>query len=388
MESIEAVVIGAGVVGLACARELARRGFETVILERHGAFGTETSARNSEVIHAGLYYPSGSLKAGLCVAGRKLLYEFCATHAISHQRCGKLIVATSAAQESRLAALQQQGKANGVDDLRRLGAAEARALEPDLACTAALLSPSTGIVDSHGLMLALLGDAEGAGASLALHSPLQRGSLDAKAPGMVLESGGADSLRFKARLVINAAGLWAPQVAASLAGFPRALIPANFHAKGSYYALSGRAPFSRLVYPLPEAGGLGVHLTLDLGGQARFGPDVEWLPEPTPGLAIGELDYRVDPGRADAFHAEIRRYWPGLPDKALTPAYAGIRPKIVGPGAPAGDFLIQGPAQHGIPGLVNLFGIESPGLTACLAIAEHAVGVAAAASEQHAGRFG
>ncbi|EXI89792.1 MAG: L-2-hydroxyglutarate oxidase LhgO [Candidatus Accumulibacter regalis] len=376
MESIEAVVIGAGVVGLACARELARRGFETVILERHGAFGTETSARNSEVIHAGLYYPTDSLKARLCVAGRQQLYAFCATHAISHQRCGKLVVATSPAQESRLAALQKQGEANGVDDLQRLSAAEARALEPGLACTAALLSPSTGIVDSHGLMLALLGDAETAGAALALHSPLLRGSLDANTPGIVLESGGADGLRFKARRVINAAGLWAPQVAASLAGFPRTLIPANFHAKGSYYALTGRTPFSRLVYPLPEAGGLGVHLTLDLGGQARFGPDVEWLPDPTPGQPIDEPDYRVDPARADAFYAEIRRYWPALPDAALTPAYAGIRPKIVGPGAPAADFLIQGPAQHGIAGLVNLFGIESPGLTACLAIAERAADAA------------
>ena len=382
MESIEAVVIGAGVVGLACARELARRGFDTVILERHSAFGTETSARNSEVIHAGLYYPTGSLKARLCVAGRRQLYDFCATHAVSHQRCGKLIVATSAAQESKLVALQQQGEANGVDDLQRLSATEARAREPDLACTAALLSPSTGIVDSHGLMLALLGDAESAGASLALHSPLQRGSLDVNAPGMVLESGGADSLRFKAKLVINAAGLWAPEVAASLAGFPRALIPANFHAKGNYYALSGRAPFSRLVYPLPEAAGLGVHLTLDLGGQARFGPDVEWLPDPIPGQPVGELDYRVDAARADAFYAEIRRYWPALPDAALSPAYAGIRPKIVGPGAPAADFLIQGAAQHGIPGLVNLFGIESPGLTACLAIAEHVVRMA---SGQQAG---
>ena len=371
MESIEAVVIGAGVVGLACARALAGRGFETVILERQGAFGTETSARNSEVIHAGLYYPAASLKARLCVAGRRQLYEFCATHAVGHRRCGKLIVATSPDQERQLATLQRQGDANGVDDLQRLSAAEARALEPELACTAALLSPSTGIVDSHGLMLALLGDAQRDGTLLALHSPLSHGALGPT--GMVLESGGADRLRFKASLVVNAAGLWAPEVAASLAGFPRALIPANFHAKGNYYALAGRAPFSRLLYPLPEAGGLGVHLTLDLGGQARFGPDVEWLPDPAPAQPIGGLDYRVDPARADAFYAEIRRYWPALPDDALAPAYAGIRPKIAGRGQPAADFLVQGPAQHGIRGLVNLFGIESPGLTACLAIAEQVV---------------
>lgn len=371
MESIEAVVIGAGVVGLACARALAKRGIETVILERNGAFGSETSARNSEVIHAGLYYPTGSLKARLCVAGKRQLYEFCSTHAIAHRRCGKLVVATSAAQESRLAVLQQQGEANGVDDLQLLSAAEAHALEPELACTAALLSPSTGIIDSHGLMLALLGDAEHDGAALALHSPLSTGSIDSR--GMVLETSGADGLRFRARMMINAAGLWAPQVAASLAGFPAPLIPANFLAKGSYYALTGRAPFSRLLYPLPESGGLGVHLTLDLGGQARFGPDVEWLPDPLPGQPIGELDYRVDRARGDAFYAEIRRYWPALADDALAPAYAGVRPKIAGRHDPAGDFLIQGPARHGVPGLVNLFGIESPGLTACLAIAEQTV---------------
>ena len=372
MESIAAVVIGAGVVGLACARALARRGIETVILERNAAFGCETSARNSEVIHAGLYYPRGSLKARLCVAGRHRLYAFCSAHGIAHRRCGKLIVATSASQAEQLAALYRQGEGNGVDDLQLLTAADARTLEPELTCTAALLSPSTGIIDSHALMRALLGDAERDGAALALRSPLHGGSIETG--GMVLEGGGAESLRFKAAMVINAAGLWAPQVAAALRGFPSALIPASFHAKGSYYALAGRAPFARLVYPLPEAGGLGVHLTLDLAGQARFGPDVEWLatrwPNPPAGDAVGDFDYRVDPARADAFYAEIRRYWPALPDDALTPAYAGIRPKIAGRGQPAGDFVIQGPAQHGVPGLVNLFGIESPGLTACLAIAE------------------
>lgn len=369
MESVGAAVIGAGVVGLACARALAQRGIDTLILERNGAFGRETSARNSEVVHAGLYYPTASLKARLCVAGRRQLYAFCSTRGIDHQRCGKLIVATSSAQESRLALLQQQGEANGVDDLQLLGATAARTLEPELQCSAALLSPSTGIIDSHALMLALLGDAERAGGVLALRCPLHGGSVEP--PGIVLEGGGSDRLRLRAAMVVNAAGPWAPEVAASLAGFPPTRIPANFHAKGNYYVLAGRAPFSRLVYPLPEAGGLGVHLTLDLAGQARFGPDVEWLPDPVPGTPIGDFDYRVDPARGNAFYAEIRRYWPALRDGALAPSYAGVRPKICGRAEPAADFLIQGPAQHGIAGLVNLFGIESPGLTACLAIAEH-----------------
>lgn len=367
MEKIGAAVIGAGVVGLACARALAQRGIETVILERHAAFGTETSARNSEVIHAGLHYPAGSLKARLCVAGRHLLYEFCASHGVHHRRCGKLIVAASPAREYELDALHRQGEINGVDDLRLLNAAAARTLEPELACTAALLSPSTGIVDSRALMLALLGDAERAGATLAVRSPLRGGRIESD--GFALEIDGNGTMRLKTGIVINAAGLAAPKVAASFTGFPAGRVPPAGYAKGSYYALAERAPFSRLIYPLPEPGGLGVHLTLDLGGQARFGPDVEWLKLPP-----GEPDYRVDPARAGGFYAEVRRYWPGLPNGALTPAYAGIRPKIVGPGEPAADFLIQGPEEHGIAGLVNLFGIESPGLTACLAIAGDAVG--------------
>ena len=363
MESIGAVVIGAGVVGLACARALVRRGIETVILEQHATFGSETSARSSEVIHAGLYYPAGSLKARLCVSGRHLLYDFCVSHGVSHRRCGKLIVATSAAQEDRLEALHRQGERNGVDDLQRLGSADARALEPELRCSAALLSPSTGIIDSHGLMLALLGDAERGGATLALRSPFTGGTI--AGDGFVLEIGGEEASSLQAGIVINAAGLSAVRVAAALSGFPQERLPGAFYAKGNYYALAGRAPFSRLIYPLPEPGGLGVHLTLDLGGQARFGPDVEWLASPT-----GAMDYRVDPARADAFYAEVRRYWPGLPDGALAPAYAGIRTKIAGPFDPAADFVIQGPQAHGIAGLVNLFGIESPGLTSCLAIAE------------------
>jgi L-2-hydroxyglutarate oxidase LhgO len=366
MEKIGAVVIGAGVVGLACARALAQRGIDTIILERHDAFGTETSARNSEVIHAGLYYPAGSLKAQLCVAGRHLLYDFCTTHGVSHRRCGKLIVATTHEQESRLDALRQQGQLNGVDDLQPLTAAQAVALEPALQCSAALLSPSTGIVDSHGLMLALLGDAERSGASLAVCSPLLGGAIEDN--GIVLEIGGQEAMRFKAGIVINAAGLSAVKVAASLTGFPAAQLPTAFYAKGNYYALAGRSPFLRLIYPLPEPGGLGVHLTLDLGGQARFGPDVEWLKNTlnNPG---NEPDYSVDPARANGFYAEVRHYWPGLPDHALIPAYAGIRPKISGSNEPAADFMIQGPEAHGITRLINLFGIESPGLTSSLAIA-------------------
>ena len=369
MEHIEAVVIGAGVVGLACARALARRGIETVILERHEAFGTETSARNSEVIHAGLYYASGSRKAALCVAGRNALYEFCATHQVAHRRCGKLIVASDEAQMPKLLALQQQGMVNGVTDLRLIDGDEARTLEPNLACSAALLSPSTGIIDSHGLMLALLGDAERNGAMLALQSPLRAARVADDGIVLTIGSGNdTDSTQLRTRLVINAAGLSATQVARCIEGFPQQHCPTPHYAKGNYYALAGRAPFSRLIYPLPEPGGLGVHLTLDLGGQARFGPDVEWLPE----TWAEAPDYDVDPCRSEGFYAEVRRYWPQLQDGALSPAYSGVRPKISGPDDPAADFLIQGPQEHGVPGLVNLFGVESPGLTACLAIADAA----------------
>ena len=369
MEHIEAVVIGAGVVGLACARALARRGIETVILERHEAFGTETSARNSEVIHAGLYYASGSRKAALCVAGRNALYAFCTSHQVSHRRCGKLIVASDEAQMPKLLALQQQGMANGVTDLRLIDGDEARTLEPNLACSAALLSPSTGIIDSHGLMLALLGDAERNGAMLALQSPLRAARVADDGIVLTIGSGNdTDSTQLRTRLVINAAGLSATQVARCIEGFPQQHCPTPHYAKGNYYALAGRAPFSRLIYPLPEPGGLGVHLTLDLGGQARFGPDVEWLPE----TWAEAPDYDVDPCRSEGFYAEVRRYWPQLQDGALSPAYSGVRPKISGPDDPAADFLIQGPQEHGVPGLVNLFGVESPGLTACLAIADAA----------------
>ncbi|AOY99460.1 FAD-dependent oxidoreductase [Cupriavidus sp. USMAHM13] len=362
MEQVDCVVIGAGVVGLAVARALAQQGREVIILEAENAFGTITSARNSEVIHAGIYYPAGSLKAELCVRGKAMLYDYCADHHVSHQRCGKLIVATSLEQVATLDGIRAKAAANGVDDLRLLSRDEARALEPQLECQAALLSPSTGIIDSHGLMTALLGDAERAGAMLAVQSPVLSGA--AGDTGIRLEVGAADgagTTTLLARSVVNAAGLTAPALARRIAGLPAEHIPPQYYAKGCYFTLAGRAPFSRLIYPVPEAAGLGVHLTLDLGGQARFGPNVHW---------IDEIEYGVDPSDADSFYGEVRRYWPGLADGTLQPGYAGIRPKISGPGETAADFRIDGPAVHGVPGLVNLFGIESPGLTSSLAIGE------------------
>ena len=362
METIDCAVIGAGVVGLAVARELAAQGREVLILEAESAFGSGISARNSEVIHAGIYYPAGSLKAKLCVAGRKRLYDYCAARGIAHRRCGKLIVATGDAQCAELEGIAARARANGVDDLQLLSRGAARALEPALECRAALLSPSTGIIDSHALMLSLLGDAEREGAVLALQTRVRGGRVDAGGVVLDIDSGGERSELF-ARCVVNCAGLGAQGFAAALQGLPSTTVPPLFYAKGNYYALAARAPFSRLIYPVPEAAGLGVHLTLDLGGQARFGPDVEW---------IDEIDYRVDPRRADAFYAEVRRYWPQLADGALQPTYAGIRPKLHAPGDAARDFAVAGPRQHGIPGLVNFFGIESPGLTASLALAAHA----------------
>jgi L-2-hydroxyglutarate oxidase LhgO len=362
MERVDCVVIGAGVVGLAVARALALASREVIMLEAAGAIGTETSSRNSEVIHAGIYYPPGSAKSAMCVRGRQLLYRYCEEHGVAHRRCGKLIVATSAQQIATLHRIQTQAAANGVTDLRLLSADEARAMEPALRCVAALHSPSTGIIDSHGLMLAYQGEAEDGGAMLALHSPVEGGEIEAG--GIVLDVGGAEPMRICARSVVNSAGLMAQRVAASLRGFPPAKVPPCHYAKGNYYSLAARSPFTRLIYPVPEAAGLGVHLTLDLAGQTRFGPDVEW---------IEEIDYDVDLRRADGFYRAIRDYWPGLRDGQLVPGYAGIRPKLDGPGKPASDFLIQGPAEHGVQGLVNLFGIESPGLTASLALAEHVV---------------
>ena len=359
-ERVDVVVIGAGVVGLACARALARAGLETLILEQHDAIGTETSSRNSEVIHAGIYYTAGSLKAKLCIAGRNRLYAFCETHGVSHRRCGKLIVATSPEQKIELLKIFHRAQASGVADLRVLTQAEAMDLEPQLKCLAALFSPSTGIIDSHGLMLALLGDAERCGAVLALKSPALSTSVLGNG-NFELNIGGAAPMKIAAKMVVNAAGLHAQRFAAAIEGFPADKIPPAHYAKGNYFSLSARSPFSRLVYPVPEPGGLGVHFTLDLGGQARFGPDVEW---------VDTLSYKVDAERCKRFYGEVRKYWPGLEDDSLQPAYAGIRPKLSGPEQPVADFVIQGPDAHGVRGLVNLFGIESPGLTSCLAIAD------------------
>ena len=366
METVDAVVVGAGVVGLAVARALALAGRETLLVERESAIGTGISSRNSEVIHAGLYYPRGSLKARLCVAGRARLYAYCASHGVAHRRCGKLVVATAPEQLAGLAELAGRARANGVDELRVLDAAEARALEPALACHGALLSPSTGIVDSHGLMLALQGDFERAGGALVLRSPVR--AIRCGAGGHEVDVGGAEPVTLRARAVVNAAGLHAPALARAMQGLAARWVPAARYCKGNYFALgAGRAPFTRLVYPLPRDGGLGVHLTLDLAGQARFGPDTQWLPE---GIEADAIDYRVDPVRGEAFYAEVRRYWPGLADGALQPAYSGVRPKLHGPAEPAPDFGVQGPLEHGVAGLVNLFGIESPGLTCSLALAD------------------
>jgi L-2-hydroxyglutarate oxidase LhgO len=343
------------VIGLAVARELARAGREVVVLEAEDAIGTHTSSRNSEVIHAGIYYPKGSLKAQSCVAGKELLYEYCVAHGVPHRRSGKLIVATSPEQITELESIQKKAHANGVTDVVWMTRAQALALEPEVSCVAALYSPSTGIIDSHALMLAYLGDTEDAGAMLALKTELIGAQI--VPDGFVLHTNEMD---LRARIVVNSAGLRAPSVARRIEGFDARLAPGEYYAKGNYYSLTRRAPFSRLVYPVPEPGGLGVHVTLDLAGQARFGPDVEW---------VERIDYAVDPRRAERFYAAIRRYWPGLPDGALAPGYAGIRPKTAGPGEPAPDFAVQGPRAHGVPGLVNLFGIESPGLTASLGLA-------------------
>lgn len=359
-ENVDCVVIGAGVVGIAVARALAQAGREVIVLEAAEAIGTATSSRNSEVIHAGIYYPRDSLMARFCVQGRRLLYEFCRDRGVPVRQCGKLIVATSDAEVDRLEGIKARAEANGVEDMRLLTAAEAIALEPELACTAALLSGTTGIIDSHALMLALQGEAEHAGAVFAFHSPVTGGRITGSGPEISV--GGADPMRLRCRTLVNAAGLHAPAVARGITGMPDRLIPTAYYAKGSYFTLAGRSPFSRLVYPVPVPGGLGVHLTIDLGGQARFGPDVEWT---------DRIDYTVDPRRADGFYAAVRRYWPGLADGALQPGYAGIRPKIVPPGAPAQDFVVQGPDSHGIPGIVHLFGIESPGLTAAMALAAY-----------------
>jgi len=361
---IDCLVVGAGVVGLAVARALALQGRAVLVAEAAEGIGTGTSSRNSEVIHAGIYYPAGSLKARLCVRGRQLLYAYCAARGIAHQRLGKLLVATSATETGLLKNIAARARANGVDDLRPLSAAEAHALEPALRCTAALLSPSTGIVDSHGLMLAYQGDAENAGAQCVFRTPLLSARVLPEggfAAHLGSAADGGQPMTLTCTVLINATGLHAPALARRMAGLPTATVPNAYLCKGSYFTLPRRAPFARLIYPIPGHAGLGVHLTLDLGGQARFGPDTEW---------VEREDYTLNPHRAAAFYDAVRRYWPDLPDGALAPGYTGIRPKITGPGAPDADFIIDGPAAHGVPGLVNLYGIESPGLTASLAIAE------------------
>ena len=357
---IDCIVIGAGVVGLAVARALALSGREVLVAEAAEAIGTGTSSRNSEVIHAGIYYPAGSLKARLCVRGKHLLYEYCAARGIGHKRLGKLIVATSDDEAASLEGIAARAAANGVDDLQALTARQAQALEPALNCTAALLSPSTGIVDSHALMLSYQGEAENAGAQCVFHTPML-GARVREAGGFEVDFGGPEAMTLSCNVLINSAGLHAPTLSRRIEGLPADSIPAEYLCKGSYFTLSGRAPFSRLIYPVPQHAGLGVHLTLDMGGQAKFGPDTEWIPAE---------DYTLHPERAEVFYAAVRRYWPQLPDRALAPGYTGIRPKISGPAEPAADLMIYAPAEHGVAGFVGLYGIESPGLTSSLALAE------------------
>ncbi len=355
---VDTVIIGAGVVGLAVAREIARSGRDVIVLEASATFGTGNSSRNSEVIHAGIYYAAGSLKAKLCTRGRDMLYQYCEDRGVRYRRCGKIIVATDPYQVPTLTQIAEKARANGVLNLRHLTSEEARELEPNLRCVAALHSPSTGIIDSHGLMTSLLSDAETAGTVVLYHAPVIGG--DSHPQGVNLRVGGKSETEILARRVYNSAGIAATRVASTIAGIRTGSVPQLNLAKGNYFSLRGQAPFSHLIYPVPEVGGLGVHATLDLAGQVRFGPDVEW---------VDSEDYIVDPSRCDAFCSEIRKYWPELPASDLCPDYAGIRPKLTGPEAPVDDFFFQRADQHDVPGLINLFGIESPGLTACLALA-------------------
>ena len=360
MEQYDCIVVGAGVIGLAIARRLAMNGLQTLILEKNHRFGEETSSRNSEVIHAGLYYPNDSLKARLCVRGRQLLYQYCDQRASPYKRCGTLVVASASDRLRGLEDIAQNAAGNGVHDLRLLDAAEVRSMEPGLRCSMALLSPSTGIIDSHSLMLSLLADAEAASAMLVCRCDVTR--IVPTSGGLDVFTNGASGPAVRTSWLINAAGLHAATLAARVEGFPESHIPEIRYAKGNYFSLLVRAPFSRLVYPMPQEGGLGVHMTLDLCGRARFGPDVEW---------VDNIDYKVDPARAGLFCEQIARYWPAVTTNLLSPDYSGIRPKALGPGGLSGDFMIEGPSSHGVAGIVNLFGIESPGLTACLAMGDH-----------------
>ena len=372
MDRVDCVVIGAGVIGLAVAREMALQGRETILLERESAFGTISSARNSEVIHAGNYYPKDSLQAKLCVEGNRMLYEYCRTHHVATQPYGKLIVASDDSQLDDLQAILYKAQQNNVPEIKMITGEQARSMEPELQCSAAVLSASTGIVDSHGYMLSLLGGFEDAGGMIAYQSPL----ISAKPigssaqDGFELEIGGADGMKIQTKLLINCAGMSAPAIAQKITGLSQEQIPKAYFAKGNYFSLSGKSPFKHLIYPIPEPGGLGVHLTLDMGGQAKFGPDVEWLEIDEE----NQIDYTVNPKRGDGFYAAVRKYWPGLKDNALQPDYSGVRAKIVPPNTPAGDFCFNTPNEHGLEGLFNLYGFESPGLTSSLAIAKYLEG--------------
>ena len=360
-ETVDCIVVGAGVVGLAIARRLAIAGREVIVLEAADDIGTGTSSRNSEVIHAGIYYAKGSLKAKCCVAGKTNLYQYCESHGVAHKRLGKLVVATTEEEIPALESTKEKAAANGVLDLTWVDLDELQALEPNLHAVGALLSPSTGIVDSHGLMLAYQGDLEDHGGMIAFMSPVVGGRVENG--GITIKTGGTDSMKLHCRTLVNSAGLGAQSLADTISGIPKNSIPPLFYAKGTYFTLTGKSPFNHLIYPVPVPGGLGTHSTLDLGGQTKFGPDVSWVDDP---------DYEVDPTQADGFYDAIRRYWPGLCDGALQPGYVGIRPKLAGPEQAkyAADFMIQGPAKHGVAGLINLYGIESPGLTSSLAIAD------------------
>lgn len=365
IEVTQCVVIGAGVVGLACARALALQGMDVIIIEANYAIGMETSSRNSEVIHSGIYYPTGSLKARTCIKGRNMLYDYCKTRNIAHKKTGKLIVATTPEEYAEIELLLIKGKENGVSDLELLTREQTLAMEPKLNCVGALWSPSTGIVDSHSVMLAMQGDIEDQGGMIAFNTRVTGGKITQT--GIILHTEGGTDFFVKAGLVINCAGLMAQNIAHLLSGLDSSYVPPQYFARGVYFSLSGKSPFTHLVYPAPEPGGLGIHATLDLSGQCRFGPDVEW---------IDEIEYDVNPLRGEVFYDRIRKYWPGLGDGQLVAGYSGIRPKIVAPGAPAGDFIIQGPDIHRCGSLINLFGIESPGLTSSLALAEDVVRIA------------
>ena len=359
---MQVLVVGAGVVGLAVARAAARNGHEVIVAEATKGIGNGVSSRNSEVIHGGMYYPTGSLRAVHCPRGRRLMYEFCASHGVPHRKCGKLIVATENAEVAKMEAILRQGQANGVEGFRLIDGAAARAMEPALNCVAALHSPETGIVDSHSFMRALQGDLEDRGGAIAFNTKVER--LIHTQAGWVVRFSGSESGELAVDAVVNSAGLGAQALARRTEDYPQDRVPRLVLARGNYFGYAGRPVFSRLVYPAPMHGGLGVHVTLDLAGRMRFGPDVEW---------IEHENYDVDPERAKAFYASIRRYWPGLPDNSLQPDYAGVRPKLTGPGEPAADFMIERPAHHGLPGLVHMFGIESPGLTSSLSLADEVV---------------